>query len=53
MEAIYLVDGKARVNEDRCIGCGLCAHNCPEDSMKLIRTGLRNVFIPPPKLLNV
>jgi len=53
MEAIDLVDGKAIVNVDRCIGCGLCSHNCPEDSMKLTRTGLRHVFVPPPKLLNI
>ncbi|TXT53891.1 MAG: hypothetical protein BAJALOKI1v1_2270002 [Promethearchaeota archaeon] len=49
METIELQDAVAVINEDRCIGCGVCAHNCPEDAIKLKRTGLREVFIPPPK----
>ncbi|MFX0186570.1 MAG: DUF362 domain-containing protein [Candidatus Hodarchaeota archaeon] len=53
MEAIDLEDTVAIVNEDRCIGCGICAHHCPEESMTLNRTGLRNVFVPPPRLINV
>ena len=50
MEAIGLEDTLAVVNEDRCIGCGICAHNCPEEAMTLNRTGLRNVFVPPPRV---
>ena len=53
MEAIDLEDTVAVVNEDSCIGCGICAHHCPEESMTLNRTGLRNVFVPPPRLINV
>ena len=36
--------------EERCIGCGVCANNCPEDAIELQRTGLRKVFIPAPKI---
>lgn len=52
MEAIEL-NNIAIVNEDRCIGCGICAHHCPEESMTLNRTGLRKVFVPPPRLISV
>jgi len=50
MEAIELIDNVAKVNEDRCIGCGVCAYKCPEQALTLERTGLRRVFIPPPKM---
>jgi NAD-dependent dihydropyrimidine dehydrogenase PreA subunit len=53
MEAVELQDTIAAINEDKCIGCGICAHHCPEESMTLNRTGLRNVFVPPPRLINV
>ena len=53
MDAITLEDNIAMINEDRCIGCGICAHHCPEGAMTLNRTGLRNVFVPPPRLTNV
>ena len=49
MEAIDLVDTIAVVNEEKCIGCGVCVHHCPEEAMNLNRTGLRTVFIPPPR----
>jgi NAD-dependent dihydropyrimidine dehydrogenase PreA subunit len=50
MDSIDLEDITAIVNEDRCIGCGVCANNCPENAIKLQRTGLRKVFIPAPKV---
>ncbi|MFX0071567.1 MAG: DUF362 domain-containing protein [Candidatus Hermodarchaeota archaeon] len=50
MEALYLEETIAVINKDRCIGCGLCAHHCPENSINLERTGLRSIFIPPPKI---
>jgi ferredoxin/predicted transcriptional regulator len=53
MNAIELIDTKSSLNEDRCIGCGLCAYHCPEHSMELIRIGLKSIFIPPPKLINI
>jgi len=44
MEAISLVDDVAKLNEKKCIGCGVCAHQCPASAIKLERTGIRNVF---------
>jgi len=49
-EAILLEDSTADINEERCIGCGICAHHCPENAINLVRTGPRNVFVPPPKI---
>ena len=37
MEAVQLVDEKASIDMDRCIGCGLCVSTCPTDSMTLVR----------------
>ncbi len=49
METIHLEDTIAVLNENKCIGCGLCVHHCPEEAIILKRTGLREVFVPPPK----
>ncbi|MBD3214730.1 MAG: 4Fe-4S dicluster domain-containing protein [Candidatus Lokiarchaeota archaeon] len=51
METIELEDSIAVLNSDKCIGCGVCVHNCPEEAIELERTGLRRVFVPPPKLI--
>jgi Pyruvate/2-oxoacid:ferredoxin oxidoreductase delta subunit len=48
-----LVDTVATVNEDRCIGCGVCAHLCPEKAIKMIDIEPRKVFVPPPKLTTI
>jgi len=53
VKAIELVDDIANVNKNKCMGCGLCAHHCPTGAMKLNKTELRSVFIPPIKLENV
>ncbi|MHA1458491.1 MAG: 4Fe-4S binding protein [Promethearchaeota archaeon] len=26
------------VRRDRCIGCGICASNCPSDAISLVKT---------------
>ncbi|MBN1364571.1 MAG: 4Fe-4S binding protein [Syntrophaceae bacterium] len=49
MEAIKMEDDIVVVNEDKCIGCGVCAHHCPVTAIKMERTGVRTVFVPPPK----
>ena len=50
LETIEMEDSKIKINKENCIGCGVCVHNCPEKALKLNRTGLRSVFILPPKL---
>jgi ferredoxin len=52
MHTIDLVDAIAKVNEFKCIGCGLCAHHCPEDAIELKRIENREVFVPPPKIIS-
>ena len=34
--AIHIVDGVAKVNRARCVGCGACADACPKSIIKLI-----------------
>ncbi|MBN1802158.1 MAG: 4Fe-4S binding protein [Candidatus Lokiarchaeota archaeon] len=45
-------DNIASLIENKCIGCGVCVHMCPQEpkAISLRRTGLRRVFIPPPKI---
>jgi ferredoxin len=47
METITLVDDIASIDEEKCIGCGVCSNQCPVSAIKLERTGIRNVFVPP------
>ncbi|MBP3539322.1 MAG: RnfABCDGE type electron transport complex subunit B [Oscillospiraceae bacterium] len=35
-DAIHIVDGVAKVNRNRCVGCGMCADACPKSIIKLI-----------------
>ena len=37
VKAISIEDGTAKVDVDRCIGCGLCNIICPSDSLALVR----------------
>jgi electron transport complex protein RnfB len=37
MEAVRLDNGKAALDLDRCIGCGLCVITCPTESLSLLR----------------
>ena len=34
--ALELVDGKVKVHEDGCSGCGVCQHRCPTDPKSII-----------------
>ena len=36
--AIYFVDGVARMNPDQCVGCSLCAAACPKDIIVMKET---------------
>lgn len=49
MEAVELAAGAAGVDGGRCIGCGVCAYHCPSEAISLERTGIRKVFVPPPR----
>ena len=48
IEALSLIDGISHTDEQKCIGCGVCVHHCPEDARSLIRTGQREIYLPPP-----
>jgi Fe-S-cluster-containing hydrogenase component 2 len=37
MEAHAMADGLAVLDQDRCIGCGLCVSTCPSGALKLAR----------------
>jgi ferredoxin len=37
MGALHLVEGKASLDADRCIGCGLCVSTCPTHALELAR----------------
>ena len=35
-DAMHIVDGVAKVDRDKCVGCGACADTCPKSIIKLI-----------------
>ncbi len=49
MEAVDLAGGVARIDAAKCIGCGVCAYHCSSEAISLGRTGIREVFVPPPR----
>ncbi len=49
METISLIDNIAKINNEKYIGCGVCAHHCPQETIKL-EYNKRDVFIPPKKI---
>ena len=48
VEAIALVDGKARVDEDACTGCGACVDACPERAIHPVIT-VQGELVPAPE----
>ena len=38
------------IDIEKCLGCGVCIQKCPEQAIKLQKTELRRVFIPPKKI---
>jgi Fe-S-cluster-containing hydrogenase component 2 len=47
MEAIDIVEDKAVINLNRCIGCGLCVSTCPSDAMQLVKKPVDQQYVPP------
>ncbi|MCJ7773406.1 MAG: 4Fe-4S binding protein, partial [Desulfobacterales bacterium] len=41
-------DNVVHVDDDRCLGCGVCAYMCPEDAIHLMESK-RIVRIAPPR----
>ncbi|MDY6796655.1 MAG: 4Fe-4S dicluster domain-containing protein [Actinomycetota bacterium] len=51
MQAIELADDVARIDDGKSIGCGVCSYHCPNEAMTLERTGILEVFVPPPRIV--
>jgi electron transport complex protein RnfB len=49
MEAINLLDEKASIDLDRCVGCGLCVTTCPTEVLSLVKKSPGELYIPPDK----
>ncbi len=48
MNAISMSDDDtARINRDRCIGCGLCVITCPEEAISLVQKEEAQRRVPP------
>ncbi len=37
VKAIEMEDDKAKINQDYCIGCGICVSQCPSGTLSLVR----------------
>jgi Fe-S-cluster-containing hydrogenase component 2 len=49
MDALQLVEDVAHVNEERCIGCGVCESFCEFEAVSLVR---REQTASPPPTIN-
>jgi heterodisulfide reductase subunit A-like polyferredoxin len=45
--ALELAGGQTRVNETRCVGCGVCVPACPEGALALVRRPLADILPAP------
>ena len=43
--AIEVVDGKAKVNVDKCVGCGACAAACPKKVISMMTAAVKPVVL--------
>jgi Pyruvate/2-oxoacid:ferredoxin oxidoreductase delta subunit len=50
MSAPILLEDHYVIDIEKCLGCGVCTQKCPELAIKLQKTDLRRVFIPPKKI---
>ena len=50
MSAPTLEEDYFVIDIEKCLGCGVCIQKCPEQAIKLQKTELRRVFIPPQKI---
>lgn len=46
MDAITIIEDKAKIELERCIGCGVCVYHCPTNASTLVS---RADFVEPPK----
>ena len=56
MDAITMGDAitgedTAQIDIERCIGCGLCVTDCPDDAMTLRQKGETETYVPPSNLI--
>lgn len=50
VSAPTLEENYYNIDIEKCLGCGVCVQQCPEQAIKLQKTELRRVFIPPKKI---
>ena len=51
IEAVQLEDEKARVNADKCFGCGVCAVDCRTGAMRLEQFERSHIYENPMELM--
>jgi len=41
----YSMDPQGRIvlDEEKCLGCGMCAHRCPNQNIEIVQTGTENI----------